>query len=332
MAGRPLPDEFALIARYFAPLAAGAPGACGLTDDVAALDGLHSQDQLIVKADAIVGGVHFLSGDPPDLVARKLLRVNLSDLAGKGARPLGYLMTCAFPREIDEPWLAAFVDGLAADQKEFGLSLLGGDTTATPGPVTLSAMVLGAVARDRLPRRSDACDGDAVLVSGSLGDGALGLDVLQERIAPRNAKDRDYLVGRYRLPQPRCALGLALAKAGIVHAGMDISDGLLADLGHICAASGLGADIEWQRLPLSAPAARLVAARPELRERVAAGGDDYELLLTTSADDVAAAMSVAACTGVPLTAIGRMRRGAGVRLRDEQGRAMGVGRAGYRHF
>jgi thiamine-monophosphate kinase len=329
--GRPLPGEFELIARYFAPLAAGAPGAVGLTDDVAAID-IEPDEQLIVKSDAIVGGVHFLPADPADLVARKLLRVNLSDLAGKGARPLGYLMTCAFTPELDEPWVAAFVAGLAADQKEFGLSLLGGDTTATPGPVTLSATVLGTVARDRLPRRSDARDGDAVLVSGSLGDGALGLDVLRERVAPRDAKHRDYLVGRYRLPQPRCTLGRALAEAGIVHAAMDISDGLLADLGHICAASGLGADIEWQRLPLSAPATQLVAARPDLRERVVAGGDDYELLVTTSADDVAAAMAVAARIGVPLTAIGRMRHGAGVCLRDEQGREMSVGRAGYRHF
>jgi thiamine-monophosphate kinase len=331
VAGRSRPDEFALIARYFAPLAATAPGAAGLTDDVAALE-VEPGERLIVKSDAIVGGVHFLKDDPPDLIARKLLRVNLSDLAGKGARPLGYLLTCAFPREIDEPWLARFVEGLAADQKEFGLSLLGGDTTATPGPVTLSAALLGTVAHDRLPRRGDAREGDAILVSGSLGDGALGLDVLRDRISVPDAARRDHLVGRYRLPQPRLALGQALAETGVVHASMDISDGLLADLGHICAASRLGADIEWQRLPLSAPAAQLVAARPELRERIVAGGDDYELLLTVSADQVSAAMAAAAAAGVALAAIGRMGAGTGIRLRDEQGREMSVPRAGYRHF
>lgn len=289
MAGRPLPGEFELIARYFAPLAAGAPGAVGLTDDVAAIE-VEPHEQLIVKSDAIVAGVHFLADDPPDLIARKLLRVNLSDLAGKGARPLGYLMTCAFPREIDEPWLAKFVDGLAADQKEFGLTLLGGDTTATPGPVTLSATVLGAVAKDHLPRRSDARDGDTVLVSGSLGDGALGLDVLRNCVPDVDAAGRGYLIDRYRLPLPRLALGRALVEAGIVHASMDVSDGLLADLGHICSTSGLGADIEWPRLPLSDAAGQLVARDPALRERIIAGGDDYELLLTVSADDVAGAM------------------------------------------
>jgi thiamine-monophosphate kinase len=331
VAGRSRPDEFALIARYFAPLAATAPGAAGLTDDVSALE-IEPAERLIVKTDAIVGGVHFLPDEAPGLIARKLLRVNLSDLAGKGARPLGYLLTCAFPREIDEPWLAKFVEGLAADQKEFGLSLLGGDTTATPGPVTLSAALLGAVAHDRLPRRGDARAGDAILVSGSLGDGALGLDVLRDRIAVPDAAGRDYLVGRYRLPQPRLALGRALAETGIVHASMDISDGLLADLSHICTASRLGADLEWQQLPLSAPAAQLVAAEPALRERIVAGGDDYELLLTVSPDDVAGAMAAAARANVPLTMIGTMTSGTGIRLRDEQGVEMTVGRPGYRHF
>jgi thiamine-monophosphate kinase len=331
VAGRPLPDEFELIARYFAPLAAGAPGAVGLTDDVAALE-VAADEQLIAKSDAIVGGVHFLPDDPPELIGRKLLRVNLSDLAGKGARPLGYLMTCAFPREIDEPWLARFVDGLAADQKEFGLSLLGGDTTATPGPVTLSATVLGAVARDRLPRRADARDGDTILVSGTLGDGALGLDVLRNRVPDVDAAGRAYLIDRYRLPRPRLALGRALVEAGIVHASMDISDGLMADLGHICSTSGLGADIEWPRLPLSAAAAELVAREPGLRERVIAGGDDYELLLTVSAGDVAAALTSAARAGERLAAIGRMRPGSGVRVVDERGTEISVGRTGYRHF
>ncbi len=173
MARRPLPDEFALIARYFAPLAAGAPGAFDLTDDVAIVE-TGPDEQLVVKTDAIVAGVHFLAVDPPDLIARKLLRVNLSDLAGKGARPLGYLMTCALPADLDEAWIAKFVEGLAADQREFGLSLLGGDTTATPGPLTLSATVFGAIRKGRLPWRGAAQAGDAVLVSGTLGDGALG--------------------------------------------------------------------------------------------------------------------------------------------------------------
>jgi thiamine-monophosphate kinase len=326
-----LPGEFALIAEFFAPLAAGAPGAAGLTDDVAAL-ALDPQEELVLKADAIVGGVHFLPEDPPDLVARKLLRVNLSDLAGKGARPLGYLLTCALPRDTDADWLAAFTAGLAADQKEFGLALLGGDTTATPGPVTLSATVLGAVPKGRLARRGDARDGDAVLVSGSLGDAALGLDTQRGVFGDLDAAERDYLVGRYRLPQPRLALGRVLVEAGIVHAAMDISDGLLADLGHICETSGLGVEIEWAQVPLSDPAARLVAARPKLRERILAGGDDYELLLTVSPAEVGAALALAAPTGVRLTAIGFMRGTAGVRIVDTEGRQISTARSGYQHF
>jgi thiamine-monophosphate kinase len=332
VAGRPLPDEFALIARYFAPLAAGVPGACGLTDDVAAVDGIGAQDRLIIKTDAIVGGVHFLIGDPPDLVARKLLRVNLSDLAGKGARPLGYVMTCAFPREIDEAWLAAFVAGLAADQAEFGFALLGGDTTATPGPVTLSATLLGAAIGGRLPRRGDGRAGDAVLVSGSLGDGALGLDAQRQAFPELDAAERAQLLDRYRLPRPRLALGRALVEAGIVHASMDISDGLLADLGHVCEASGLGAEIDWPRIPLSTPAARLVAAHPELLPRIIAGGDDYELLLTIAATDIDRAMAVAAGIGTPLTSIGHLHPGGGVRILDAQGQEIAVNQPGYRHF
>jgi thiamine-monophosphate kinase len=326
-----LPGEFELIARYFAPLAAGAPGAFDLTDDVALVD-VAADEQLAVKTDAIVAGVHFLPADPPDLIARKLLRVNLSDLAGKGARPLGYLMTCALPADLDEAWLAKFVDGLAADQREFGLSLLGGDTIATPGPLTLSATVFGAIGRGRLPWRGAAQAGDTLLVSGTLGDGALGLDVQRQDFPELDAAGRAQLIDRYRLPRPRLQLGRALVDAGLVHAAMDISDGLLADLGHICRTSKLGADIEWPRIPLSAPAAKLVAARPQLRERIVAGGDDYELLLTMAAGDVPAALSLAQRTGVAVVPIGCMTAGSGVRIRDENGGEIKIGRTGFRHF
>src|SRR5499426_4084918 len=213
VARRPLPGEFELIARYFAPLAAGAPGAFGLTDDVAIVD-VGPDEQLVVKTDAVVAGVHFLPADPPDLVGRKLLRVNLSDLAGKGARPLGYVMTCAFPADLGEDWVARYAEGLAADQREFGLSLLGGDTTATPGPLTLSATVFGAIGKGRLPWRGGAREGDAVLVSGTLGDGALGLDVQRRDFPELNAGEQAQLVDRYRLPRPRLQLGRALVEAG----------------------------------------------------------------------------------------------------------------------
>src|SRR5262245_42027982 len=331
VARRPLLGEFELIARYFAPLAAGAPGAFGLTDDVAVVD-VGPDEQLVVKTDAIVAGVHFLPADPPDLIARKLLRVNLSDLAGKGARPIGYLLTCCFPNDLDEAWLARFVEGLAADQREFGLPLLGGDTAATPGPLTLSATALGAIAAGRLPRRGAARAGDAVLVSGSLGDGALGLDVQRQQFSELDATEAAHLIDRYRLPQPRLKLGRALVEAGLVHAAMDISDGLLADLGHICEASRVGARIEWPQVPLSAPARKLVAARPHLCERIVAGGDDYELLLTIAPADVPEALSLARREGGALTPIGQIIAGSGVHLVDAHGAEIAIGRTGYRHF
>ena len=209
---------------------------------------------------------------------------------------------------------------------------MGGDTTATPGPLTLSATVFGAIRKGRLPWRGAAQAGDAVLVSGTLGDGALGLDVQRQDFPELDSAGRAQLMDRYRLPRPRLNLGRALAEAGFVHAAMDISDGLLADLGHICRTSKLGADIEWPRVPLSEPAAKLVAARPPLRERIVAAGDDYELLLTVAAGDVPAALSLAQRGDVRLTPVGRMRAGAGVRILDESGEAMSFSRSGHRHF
>src|SRR5690242_19837048 len=227
-----LPAEFDLIARHFRPLAG--PGALDLRDDAALLTPPPGHD-LVLTADAMVGGVHFLPDDPPDLIGRKLLRVNLSDLAAKGATPLGYLMTVSAPKGTPDAWFAGFAAGLAADQATFGVSLLGGDTTSTPGPLSLSLTMIGHVAHGAAVHRFGAQGGDEVWVTGTIGDGALGLAVALGRLTDASG----YLLGRYRLPQPR--IGLAIA--GIASAGMDVSDGLVQDLGHICRASGLAAAI-----------------------------------------------------------------------------------------
>jgi len=326
-----LPPEFALIARYFAPLAAGRPGALGLSDDAALID-VAAGRQLVVTADALVGGVHFLDADPPDLIARKMLRVNLSDLAAMGARPFGYVMTVALPAAIDEPWLASFVAGLAADQAEFDVGLLGGDTAATPGPLTLSVTAFGDVARGAALLRRGARAGDLVLVSGTLGDAALGLRSLRGQLADLPAARRDFLVDRYRLPRPRIALGGALAAQALATAAIDVSDGLVADLGHICETSGLGAVVEAARLPLSAAAAAACAAQPALLQAVLGGGDDYELLFAAPPDAAAALAALAGRLGLPLTVIGRMTEGAGVRVEDAAGLEVRVASAGFRHF
>jgi thiamine-monophosphate kinase len=319
--------EFERIARFFAPLAA--PGALGLTDDVAFIDGPDGEEY-VLKTDAIVEGVHFLPDDPPDLVARKLLRVNLSDLAGKGAAPVGYLLMTALPRSRDEEWLAAFAAGLAADQSAYGIGLLGGDSTATEGPATLSATVIGRVARGRAVLRSTAKPGDLVYVSGTLGDAALGLLALRGELPELDGAHLAFLADRYRLPQPRVALGQRLL--GVAQAMMDISDGLVGDLGHICETSGVGATIEAAALPLSPAARAVVAAEPERLLAALGGGDDYELLLTVPARKAAAIPMLAAETGVPLTHIGRIEAGKGVSVVDAAGKAMPVQVAGYRHF
>jgi thiamine-monophosphate kinase len=319
--------EFERIARFFAPLAA--PGALGLTDDVAVIDGPDGQEY-VLKTDAIVEGVHFLPDDPPELVAKKLLRVNLSDLAGKGAVPIGYLLMMALPHSRDDAWLAAFAAGLGADQLAFGIGLLGGDSTATDGPVTLSATVIGRVPRGHTPRRSDAKPGDVIYVSGTLGDAALGLLAVRGKLAALDGAHRAFLAQRYRLPEPRLTLGQRLV--GVAHAMMDISDGLVADLGHICETSGVSARIEAAALPLSPATKAVLAAEPQRLSAVLGGGDDYELLLTVPGAKTATLPLLAAETGVPLTRIGHIEAGSGVTVLDAHGQAMPVAVAGYRHF
>lgn len=318
-----LPPEFTLIARHFRPLAG--EGALDLLDDAAVLD-MPAGRRLVIAADAMVAGVHFLPEDPPETVGRKLLRVNLSDLAAMGAAPLGYLMTTSLPRGTADDWLAAFVRGLAEDQREFGLSLLGGDTTATPGPATLSLTILGTVAPGAVLRRAGARPGDDLWVSGTIGDGALGLRVLRGEL-PGDAAG--HLARRYRLPEPRLALGQAIAP--IAHAGMDVSDGLVQDLGHLCRAGGCAAVIEAAAVPLSAAAAALVAADAALLVAALTGGDDYELLFAAAPSDRAAIE--AAAMGTPVMRIGRFEAGAPeVSVLDAGGRPMTLPRGGWSHF
>jgi len=319
--------EFERIARYLAPLAA--PGGLELLDDVALIDGPPGE-QYVLKTDAIVEGVHFLPKDPADQVAQKLLRVNLSDLAGKGAAPVGYLLTTALPRSRNENWLAAFSRGLARDQAEFGIGLLGGDSVATKGPVTLSVAAIGRVRTGTAVLRRGAQPGDLVFVSGTLGDGALGLMALRGKLPRLKTAARRYLADRYRLPRPRLALGQRLV--GTAHAMMDISDGLVADLGHICAVSNVAAVIEAEKLPLSPAARAAITFNPKLLLAALAAGDDYELLFTAAPEAATKLAAVGMELGVAVTAIGRVLAGTGVRVRDAKGAPIRVDSGGYRHF
>lgn len=320
-----MPGEFAAIARYFAPLATH-PGAFGLKDDLAWLAPRFGR-RLVFKTDAIVVGVHTFPDDPPDLVARKALRVNLSDLAGKGARPLGYLLALMLPADTKEAWLARFAAGLAADQEEFGILLLGGDLTRTPGPATISITAIGEAQAGRPLLRGGAWRGDAVFVSGTIGDAALGLLALKGKLPGLAARHRRFLAGRYHLPEPRLALGRAIAP--LAHAGMDVSDGLVADLGHICAASGCGAEIDLAAVPTS-PAAQEAGERHALTRIT--GGDDYELLFTAPTAAEPRLRAAARKTGVAVTRIGRIVAGSGVRAVGPGGRAVPIKAGGWQHF
>lgn len=315
--------EFELIEQLIRPLARGYAGALELTDD-AALVSLPGGCELVVAKDAMVAGVHFLPDDPPALVAGKLLRVNLSDMAAMGADPLGYLVALLRPATIDDAWLEAFWRGMGTDQALFGVHLLGGDTVSTPGPLALSLTILGTVPAGAALRRSAARPGDDVWVSGTLGDAALGLRVLRGLAV---AEDEALaLVDRYRTPRPRLALGRALR--GVAHAVMDVSDGLLADLGHILDASGVGARIEAGRLPLSA-AARGV---PGALDAALAGGDDYELLLTAGPES-RAAVAALATADVPLSRIGQITAERGLVLIGLDGEVVSAKpQGGWQHF
>lgn len=320
-----LPREFALIARHFGPLAGA--GALDLSDDAAVIDPPPGR-QLVLAADAIVEGVHFLPDDPPETIGRKLLRVNLSDLAAMGAEPLGYLMTTSFGPRMDEGWIARFAAGLLDDQREFGLAVLGGDTVATPGPAAFSLTILGSVEPGRAIRRRGAKPGDEVWVSGTIGDGALGLKVLRGALA---ADADGFLADRYRLPRPRLALGRAAAPH--VSAGMDVSDGLAQDLGHLCRAAGCGAEIAIAEVPLSPAARAALEADSALLQAILAGGDDYELIFAVPAGEGAALHAAASACDMAVTCIGRFVAGAPeVILRRDDGSAMSMAQKGWSHF
>jgi thiamine-monophosphate kinase len=315
-----VPTEFALIAELFAPLAT-APGAFGLTDDVAMVPSRPGCD-LVVTADAIVAGIDFFAGDAAADVAKKALRVNLSDLAAKGAEPSGYLLTLLLPEEIGHAYLKGFARGLAEDQEQFGVSLFGGDMSATQGPFSIAITAFGHVPQGRLVRRSGARAGDLVFVTGTIGDSGGGLALLRNPSLSSSSEVHGWLVGRYRIPQPRVLFAPAIRNAS---ACIDISDGLLADLGHIADASGVRIVVEAERIPRSPALVALWGDASDAIVRAATAGDDYELAFTARAPISDGHTPVVAC-------IGRVESGSGVVLLDAAGREIAVQRPGFTHF
>ncbi len=314
--------EFDLIAKYLVPLAAQEPGADGLTNDAAALR-LDPGKSLVVTTDTMVEGVHYLPSDPAALVARKLLRVNLSDLNAMGAEARGYLLNLTLSKDWKEAWVADFAQGLAEDQEIYGVCLYGGDTTSTPGPTTLSLTALGCLPEGEELRRGTAKAGDLVCVSGTIGDGALGLLVARGALTGPHSES---LRQSYRLPEPPMELGPKLR--GLASAALDISDGLLADLGHIASQSGLAARVRSPDLPLSRAVAEALAQDPELLKLVLTGGDDYQLLFTLPPGRLPELLERVE----DVTVIGQMSEGQGVTAVDQHKRPIEIENAGWTHF
>jgi thiamine-monophosphate kinase len=327
-----LQGEEAII-RLLAPLARGAPGAFGLQDDCALIT-LAPGTELVLKTDPVAEGVHFLAADAPEDIAWKALAVNVSDLAAKAARPLGYLMALSFPQSPTVAWLTRFAAGLQVAQTSFGCHLLGGDTDRRPGPLTISISILGEVAAGRMVRRATARPAEALFVSGSLGDAALGLALRKDpalagrwRLSPAEA---EHLQNRYLRPQPRLALGPALREHA--SAAMDVSDGLAKDLARMCKASGCAARVRFADVPLSPAAAKALAADPALAERIVAGGDDYEVLAAVSVAEAGAFQTMAGQAGIGVTRIGTTLAGSGIVIEGRDGQPLALDRPGWDHF
>ena len=320
--------EDRLIARFFQPIATH-PGALGLSDDAAFITPPPGCD-LVLKTDAIVGGVHFFADDSAHTVASKALRVNLSDLAAKGARPLGFLLSLALPKDVGDEWLSDFAQGLRGDAVLFDCPLFGGDTDRTPGPITISIAMFGSVPEGSMVRRAGAKPGDRVFVSGTIGDASLGLALRNAAGWKLTEPQRQHLVSRYLLPQPRNALAEAVRTHA--SAAMDISDGLAGDLAKLCRVSAVAAEIEVERVPLSDAAKAVLATDPGAIETVLTGGDDYEIICTMPATRAEGFRAAAQAANVAVSEIGRIIDGEGACFRDAQGQQLAFKRAAFSHF
>lgn len=327
------PGEMELIARYFAPLAAH-KGARGLKDDAAGITPPEGHE-LVVTTDTLIAGVHFFGNEPAETLAAKALRVNLSDLTAKGAAPIGYLLSLSLQADWTQAWLADFVKGLAGDQERYGWSLLGGDTTKTPGPLTITVTAIGSLPAGDYVARDTARAGDRIYVTGTIGDAATGYMLLKDDKRAGDLgleNDAPVLMSLYLAPRPPVAV-IAPLRAH-ARAAMDISDGLAGDCEKMCAASSVSAVIEASRVPLSKPLQRAVAARPDWLETAITGGDDYQVLAAVPPDKAAAFEKDAAAAGVAVTSIGQFGQGGdcAVTVLGLDGEPMSLTHKSYSHF
>lgn len=319
--------EFDLIARYFTrdAIERNAPDVVLGVGDDCALVRPAAGNELAISTDTLVAGVHFFADVDAARLGHKALAVNLSDLAAMGATPRWFTLALTLP-EVNPAWIEAFSRGMFKLADETGIRLIGGDTTR--GPLAITITVLGELPASQALRRDRAVESDEVWVSGTLGDAALGLRCLQGR-ATLSAPNRAAAIERLELPTARIELGKHLRP--LAHAAIDISDGLVADLGHICERSGLGATIRMSDLPLSA-ALSGVQDQTLVTACVLAGGDDYELCFTAPRAAHAAIDALSPQLGLKLSCVGNMRAGEGVTVLDAHGNAMALQDAGFDHF
>lgn len=325
--------EEAIIQEFLAPLAAAYPGAFGLKDDCAVITPSPGHE-LVVKTDPVAEGVHFLIDDPPEDIGWKSLAVNVSDLAAKAAIPRAYLMALSFPEAPTRAWMQRFAQGLREAQTVFGMHLIGGDTDRRPGPMTVSITVFGEAPTDKMVRRATATAGDIICVSGSLGDAALGLRLLQDpALAARlrlDAPEATCLISRYRRPRPALVLRDALRQHA--RAAMDLSDGLAKDLGRMCRTSGVGARVEAMAIPVSPAARNAFDADPNLFPVCISAGDDYEVLCAVPPGELEPMQHHAAAAGCQVHAIGAFVAGTDVAIWNRDGTRMELPSRGWDHF
>jgi thiamine-monophosphate kinase len=327
------PGEERLITDYFAPLARDWPGAFGLRDDCASVEPAPGQE-IVIKTDPVRAGVHFFPDDAPADIAWKALAVNISDLAAKSARPLGYLLAVSFPEKPTDVWLRAFAEGLREAQDAFGCTLIGGDTDRADGPMTLAVTVLGECPVGGMVRRDTARSGDVLYVSGTLGDAALGLAIHggAEEVAGWNLSDAELRLLRRRYLRPEPRLGLKAALRNFARASMDLSDGLAKDLGRMCRASGCGADVDTALLPRSAAMQSVLSLHPKAVECMISAGDDYEILAAVAPENMEAFERSAKAGAIPVRRIGHLHTRGDVRFFGPDGQPMLLRHTGYDHF
>ena len=341
MSDKIMPGEFELIKRHLAPLSAKEPGAFSLTDDAAVLPS-RAGLETVITMDTLVSGVHFLETTAPEYIAAKAVRVNLSDLAAMGAQPAAYTLSLALPKptqdglhaQVDGVWLERFCEALAVEQELFGVTLIGGDTVGTPGPLTLTITAIGYVEQGQAIRRSTARVGDLVVVSGTIGDAAYGLLALKGEMADLSEPSLEILIERHHRPRPQIGLGRSLRN--FANAAIDVSDGLVQDLGHICSASGVSAVIELEKVPVSAALDEAIRHSSHVKSDILSGGDDYQLLFTVPPEREGGLKAISKEHDVNLSVIGKIHKessssGALIVI-DHAGVPLDIVASGFHHF